>query len=105
MDYTDRLRRLALQDARLSDDLSDEGGEAELDRKTLELIRLGALVAVGGAAPSFAAQADAAVSAGASVAEIVEVLSGVVPIVGLPCVVAAAPNLALALGYDIENAL
>jgi len=31
VDDTDRLRRLALQDARLSDDLSDEGGEAELD--------------------------------------------------------------------------
>ena len=32
MDDTDRLRRLALQGARLSDDLSDEGGEAELVR-------------------------------------------------------------------------
>ena len=43
--------------------------------------------------------------AGATVAEIVEVLVGVVPIVGLPCAVAAAPKLAMALGYDIDDAL
>ena len=43
--------------------------------------------------------------AGASAAEIVSVLSGVVPIVGLPCVVAAAPSLAMALGYDTDDAL
>jgi hypothetical protein len=45
------------------------------------------------------------VSAGATAAEIVDVLVGVVPIVGLPCAVSAAPRLALALGYDIDDAL
>ena len=30
---------------------------------------------------------------------------GVVDIVGVPCVVAAAPNLAMALGYDTDDAL
>jgi alkylhydroperoxidase/carboxymuconolactone decarboxylase family protein YurZ len=45
------------------------------------------------------------VSAGASPAEIVEVLVAVVRVVGLPRAVAAAPNLAMALGYDIEDAL
>jgi alkylhydroperoxidase/carboxymuconolactone decarboxylase family protein YurZ len=77
----------------------------QLDPKTLELVRLAALVAVGGAVPSYAAQADSAVSAGASAAEIVDVLVGVIPVVGLPCVVAAAPKLALALGYDLDEAL
>ena len=38
-------------------------------------------------------------------AEIVDVLVGVVPIVGLPCAVAEAPKLALALGYDVDDAL
>jgi alkylhydroperoxidase/carboxymuconolactone decarboxylase family protein YurZ len=106
MDYTDRLRRLALSDAQLAGDLLGGGGveSAELDPKTLALVRLAALVAVGGALPSYGAQADAAVNAGASAAEIVEVLIGVVPIVGLPCVVAAAPNLAMALGYDTDDA-
>ena len=44
-------------------------------------------------------------NAGATAAEIVDVLVGVVPIVGLPCVVAAAPKLAMALGYDVDDAL
>ena len=74
-----------------------------LDAKTLELVRLAALVAVGGAVPSYGAQADAAVNAGATAAEIVDVLVCVVPIVGLPCAVAAAPKLALALGYDTDD--
>ena len=82
-----------------------ELGSPELDPKTLALVRLAALVAVGAAVPSYGAQTDAAVSAGATAAEIVDVLVGVVPVVGLPCVVAAAPKLALALGYDTDDAL
>ena len=78
---------------------------AKLDPKTLALVRLGALVAVGGAVPSYGAEADAAVSAGATAAEIVDVLLGVVSVVGRPSVVAAAPNLAMALGYDVNDAL
>ena len=34
-----------------------------------------------------------------------DVLAAVAPIVGLPCIVAAAPNLAMALGYDTDEAL
>ena len=71
----------------------------------LALVRLAALVAVGGAIPSYGAEADAAVGAGATAAEIVDVLVGVVPVVGLPAVVAAAPSLAMALGYDVDEAL
>ena len=106
MDYTERLRRLAINDARLADEC-DHGAAAEpaeLDPKTLALVRLAALVAVGGAVPSYGEHADAAVSAGATANEIVGVLVGVVPIVGLPCVVAAAPKLAMALGYDTDDA-
>ena len=105
VDYMDRLRRLAINDARLVEVGGAEADSRGLDSKTLELVRLGALVAVGGAVPSYGAQADAAVDAGATAAEIVDVLVGVVPIVGLPSVVAAAPKLAMALGYDIDDAL
>ena len=77
----------------------------ELDPKTLALVRLAALISVGGSEPSYGAEADAAVDAGATAAEIVDVLVGVVPVVGLPCVVAAAPKLAMALGYDVDDAL
>lgn len=105
MDYIEWLRRLAINDSRLACDAGGAGVESEvLDPKTLALVRLAALVAVAGAVPSYAAQADAAVGAGATAAEIVDVLVGVVPIVGLPCVVAAAPKLALALGYDTNDA-
>ena len=86
MDYTERLRWLAINDARLAEDCVGAAGSRpdELDPKTLALVRLAALVAVGGAVPSYGAQADAAVSAGATAAEIVDVLVGVVPVVGLP---------------------
>jgi 4-carboxymuconolactone decarboxylase len=107
LDYTERLRSLAINDARFAEGCIGVAGFAsgELDPKTLALVRLAALVAVGGAVPSFGAQADAAVSAGATAAEIVDVLVGVVPIVGLPRAVAAAPKLAMALGYDTDEVL
>lgn len=68
-------------------------------------MRLAALVSVGGAAASYGEHADAAVEAGATAAEIVDVLITVIPVAGLPLVVAAAPKLAIALGYDIDEAL
>ena len=105
MDYTERLRCLAINDARFAEGVGRDIESQELNPKTLALVRLAALVAVGGAGPSYGAQADAAVGAGATAAEIVDVLVGVVPVVGLPSVVAAAPKLAMALGYDIDEAL
>jgi 4-carboxymuconolactone decarboxylase len=105
VDYMDRLRCLALNDAHFMEGVGGRGESGGLNPKTLALVRLGALVAVGGAGPSYGEQADAAVAAGATAAEIVDVLVGVVPVVGMPSVVAAAPMLALALGYDIDEAL
>jgi alkylhydroperoxidase/carboxymuconolactone decarboxylase family protein YurZ len=103
--YTDRLRRLALNDARLAGTPSSQEGlvPEELDPKSLALVRLAALIAVDGAVPSLSAEVDAAVTGGASTTEIVDVLVGVVPALGLARVVAAAPRLALALGYDVEE--
>ena len=105
MDYTERLRRLAINDAHFAEEgAGGTGAEPrELDPRTLALVRLAALVAVGGAVPSFGAHADAAVDAGATAAEIVDVLVGVIPIVGFPSVVATAPKLAMALGYDTDD--
>jgi 4-carboxymuconolactone decarboxylase len=105
MDYTERLRRMANNDATVAGCFVDEVGTEPkaLDPRTLALVRLGALVAVNGAVPSFGEHADAAVSAGATVDEVVAVLFGVVPIVGLPRVVASAPKLAMALGFDTDD--
>jgi len=107
VDYAERLRRLVINDACFAGGGTGGTGvePCELDPKTLALVRLAALVAVGGAVPSYGAHADAAVNAGATTAEIVDVLVGVIPVVGLPAVVATAPKLALALGYDTDEAL
>jgi 4-carboxymuconolactone decarboxylase len=107
LDYQARLRLLAINDAHFAEDCvgGAEVEPRELDPKTRALVRLAALVAVGGAVPSYGAQADAAVDAGATAAEIVDVLVAVVPVVGLPRGVAAAPKLALALGYETDDAL
>lgn len=113
MDHIDILRRLAINDERILEELlcaarDDEDTpepDGSLDPRTLALVRLAALAAVGGAVSSYGAHADAAFDAGASAAEMVDVLVGVVPVVGIPCVVAAAPKLALALGYDSDDAL
>jgi len=105
LDYVERLRRLAINDARLAVD-HDRGAGVEvdvLDPKMLALVRVAALVAVDAAVPSYGAQVDEAVSAGATAAEIVDVLVGVLPVVGIARVVAAAPKLALALGYDTDD--
>jgi alkylhydroperoxidase/carboxymuconolactone decarboxylase family protein YurZ len=109
VNYTDLLRRLSLHDERVAAtglsgaDTPSRGPEQGLDQRTLALVQLAALVAVGGAVPSYGAQTDAAVDAGATVDEIVDVLVGVIPVVGLPRVVEAAPKLALALGHDVED--
>jgi alkylhydroperoxidase/carboxymuconolactone decarboxylase family protein YurZ len=108
LDHIEVLRRLAISDEHLLDELfgaargvgDSPQPDRALDPRTLALVRLGALAAVGGAVSSYGSQADAAVDAGASAAEMVDVLVGLVPVVGIPCVVAAAPKLALALGYD-----
>ena len=107
VDYTDRLRRLAINDPRFVNEVFGGPGAAseELDPKTLALVRLAALVAVGGAVPSYGALADAALDAGATAAQIVDVLVGVARVVGQPRVVAAAPQLGMALGYEINAAL
>jgi alkylhydroperoxidase/carboxymuconolactone decarboxylase family protein YurZ len=107
VDYTDHLRLLALNDSAYVERLAEQCDVAvtSLDTKMLALARLGALIAAGGAVPSYCAETDAALDAGATPAEVVDVLIGVASVVGMPCIVAAAPNLALALGYDTDLAL
>lgn len=100
--YTQRLRRLALN---ATDLLEEELGllDSRADHKSIALSRLAALVAIGGAEPSFDELVDSAMSAGATADEMVDVLIGLSPVIGLPRVVEAAPKLALALGYDLAD--
>lgn len=75
---------------------------AALDAKVDLLVRLGALLALGAATTSLRAAVQHAIQAGASEPEIVDVLVSIGPAVGLARLVAAAPRLAMALGYDIR---
>lgn len=79
--------------------------ESHLDEKTHALVRLGALVAVDATSPGYMWTVESARRHGASDDEIVGCLIAALPAVGVANVVSAAPKLALALGYDITDAL
>lgn len=108
-EYEHKLRCLALHDerfiasvfasARSNQDVS------ELDAKTHALVRLGALIALNATPPSLQSEVEAALAAGASMDEVVGTLIAVAPEIGSADTVSQAPDLALALGYDVEAAL
>jgi 4-carboxymuconolactone decarboxylase len=79
--------------------------ESHLDEKTHALVRLGSLVAVDATSPGYMWTVERARRSGASEDEIVGCLIAALPAVGVANVVAAAPKLALALGYDVTTAL
>ena len=72
-----------------------------LDPKTFSLVKIGALVALDAAPASYLWQVKAAVDAGASPQEILGVLTAVAPQTGMPRVVAAAPEIMVALGLEL----
>jgi alkylhydroperoxidase/carboxymuconolactone decarboxylase family protein YurZ len=107
-DYKDRLRKLALRDeALVTAVLANEPNhrEPDLDAKTHALVRLSATVAVNADQASYQHVVERAIAAGASTDEIVGTLVAVISLTGVPRAIAAAPRLALALGYDIDTAL
>jgi alkylhydroperoxidase/carboxymuconolactone decarboxylase family protein YurZ len=108
VDAEELLRRLALNDENVvrsavgADSLSLSDGP-DLDGKTSALVRLAALLSIGAATCSFRATVDVARAEGATNAEIVRVLVAVAPAVGGARIVGAAPRLALAIDYDVED--
>jgi alkylhydroperoxidase/carboxymuconolactone decarboxylase family protein YurZ len=101
----DLLRRLALNDEGAVAAALADRGECGLDPKTHALVRLGSLVSLGAAPASYRLTVERAYAAGATDEEIIGVLAAVGPAVGFARVVGAAPDLALAIGYDVEAAL
>jgi 4-carboxymuconolactone decarboxylase len=103
------LTKLAIADEAYYEALlaaeSNNVAESHLDEKTHALVRLGALVAIDATAPGYMWAVEAARRRGASDDEIVGCLIAALPAVGVANVVAAAPKLALALGYDVTAAL
>src|SRR5215208_2260560 len=109
VEFQERLRSMALSDDRFVASVLGMGRDtievSGLDPKTHAMVRLAALLAVDAAPSSYNSSAELALAAGASLDEIVGVLIAVAPTIGLGRVVSAAPELGLALGYDVEAAL
>jgi alkylhydroperoxidase/carboxymuconolactone decarboxylase family protein YurZ len=101
------LRRLALNDEGSVEMVLARGSQAQagamLVPKVDLLVRLGALLALGAATTSLRVIVERAKRAGASDDEIVGVLIAVAPAVGQARVVATAPKLATAIGYQLEE--
>ena len=107
--FQDILRKLAIIDEGFVEDEAGLGlgpaGTTALDARTVALLRLGALVAIGSSTICHEWSAAQALAAGATDVEIAEVLLAIAPVAGLSRVASAAPDVAAALGYDIATAL
>ncbi len=101
------FRRLAIGDDALLASLfsfHDDAGDA-LDQRTASLVRIAALVMGDAKRPAYLREVRHAVDAGATPDEITAVLFAVASVAGSARVMAAAPRLAMALGYDVDWAL
>jgi len=105
----DTLRNLTLHDERVITSILARGLDTWdtscIDARTHALVRLGALIALDAPVVSYQSCIAMALAAGATADDIVDTLIAVAPIAGGARVVAAAPALALAIGYDIDAAL
>ena len=102
----DTLAKIALRDEAFIYSLSRvSGAGVALDERTCELAKLATLIGIDGSMPSYVATVQAAQAAGASEAEISDTLVAVLPSAGVVRASAAAPKIALALGYEPDSAL
>jgi alkylhydroperoxidase/carboxymuconolactone decarboxylase family protein YurZ len=103
------FRRLAIGDQRMVASvcaLDHEGpGLRHLDARVRALLRIGTLIALDAPPSSFRVEVDAAQRAGARLDDLLAVLVAAADLVGSARVVAAAPLIALAAGYDVDAAL
>ena len=76
-----------------------------LDGRTVAIVRLTALIVRDAALPGYQRAVQAALDAGVTVDEILSLLNVVAQPAGSTAVVAAAPKLAMALGYDVDAGL
>lgn len=72
-----------------------------LDPRTFSLVKIAALVAVDAPPASYLWQVSEALESGATPQDIVGVLTAIAPQVGMPRVVAAAPEIMLVLDLDL----
>ena len=82
-------------------ELNREG--SGLDARTFALVKIAALVALDAPPASYAWQVGNALTEGVTAEEILGVLRAVAPQVGGPKVIAAAPEIMVALGLDLPE--
>ena len=107
--FQEILRRLAIIDEGFVEGHAGLGlglpASRLLDPKTAALVRVGALVAIGSPGVCLEWGSTRALAAGATADEITDVLLAIAPVAGLGRVNAAVPDVAAALGPDVEAAL
>jgi alkylhydroperoxidase/carboxymuconolactone decarboxylase family protein YurZ len=107
--FQETLRRLAMIDEGYVEDEAglglDPAAASALDPKTAALLQVAVSVALGSAAVCLEWSTGRALAAGAGEDEIAGVLPAIAPVAGLGRVAAAAPEVATALGYDVDAAL
>lgn len=104
-EHEDLFRRLAVNDQSVGDAMVGAEPHTEgagLDAKTAALVLLAALVAQGGASASYQAAVAHALAAGATDADVIGALRALRPVVGTVRLESAVPDVALALGCDID---
>ena len=102
------LRRLTIADPsylRMLTAAELQDSPQQLDARSVALLELGGLITSGAAGPIWQQVVARARSGGLSLDEMVGSLLALAPTIGFGRVVAAAPHLARALGYDIDSAL
>jgi alkylhydroperoxidase/carboxymuconolactone decarboxylase family protein YurZ len=106
--FQEILRRLAMIDEGFVEDQAglglDPAQASALDPKTAALLHVAVCVAIGSPV-CLEWSTGRALAAGASEEEIAGVLLTIAPVAGLGRVVASAPDVAAALGYDVAAAL
>ena len=107
--FQETLRKLAMVDEGF---VTDQAGLAlgstatsALDAKTATLLQVGASVTIGPSPVCLQWSVARALAAGAAEDEIADVLLAIAPVTGLGRITAAAPDVAIALGYDVAAAL
>jgi 4-carboxymuconolactone decarboxylase len=80
-----------------------QASRSTLDTRTFALVKIAALIALDAPPASYAWQVTNALNEGASADDILAVLTAVAPQVGGPRVVAAAPEIILALGLALPD--
>jgi 4-carboxymuconolactone decarboxylase len=87
-----------------ADDLREQLRQGSgLDARTFALVKIAALIAIDGPPASFLWQVGAALDAGAAPREILGVMTAIAPQVGIPRVVAAAPEIMLSLDLELPE--